>query len=377
LAAAAVRAHSRASGVQMASLELLWRLIDGTSDVHHEYNELINNAGGEELAQAAINAFPGNGMVQADACLLLMSMVRHMASDELVAESAMLEIVRALMLGEGVEERCSDKRGRIEYVTDCIVKAGGVALAKALLRLHSGGAAVQHAGFQLLRSLINGAPEAQQEERRAAIACADGVELAEAAMRAHEANAAVQADCCALLIDLSIGPELRKNHVMKTDVVELAMAAMRAHAEDANMQSSACLLLTQLTQGSERRAAAVAGFGAVELASAALRAHPRHGGVQAHGCRLLTDLGARSRDRAAEVAASGGRQLAMMAMRAHMGNRLVQEAAAFLMASMNDAGGAMVSGPQRTVGAPPTAAEGIARMTPARYDIDQDGRLIH
>merc|ERR1719188_2392269 len=97
--------------------------------------------------------------------MLLLSLLRHLAGDEEVVRSLFQELLNAIMCGEGLAERCSEKRGRLEFITERLANAGAVELTKAIVRLHAECTDVQRLSFEFLNTLVEGVQEARREER--------------------------------------------------------------------------------------------------------------------------------------------------------------------------------------------------------------------
>lgn len=332
----------------------------------------IQEAGHAVLrCQAELLAAAG-GMEDAQALTLLMVVLRlTVAAAPTEAEAALRDLVTALESGDGPRERCSDKRRRVEHAAVCIAAEGGVDVVRAAMRAHPAIPGVQVAACQVLRDLVDSAPEDLQAQSLAAVAGDDGVDLVAMAMRAHPASQEVQAESALMLLSVACGSETLAALVARSGAAELALEALRRHEEAAEVQSAGCALLAQLAAGGSR-AAVLAHGGATALAAAALRGHCGHAGTQQHGCELLANLSAGSATHAAEVAAVGARQLAAAAMRAHIGSQPIQQAAGRLLAGIA-VGAVRCWAPTCRPGLlPPTGS----LRTPERYDTDQAGRLL-
>uniref|UniRef100_A0A7S4V1K5 LRRK2 ARM repeat domain-containing protein n=1 Tax=Alexandrium monilatum TaxID=311494 RepID=A0A7S4V1K5_9DINO len=373
--AAALRAHKEVGAVQHYGCQLLWRLMDGASEAVHERSLTVARVGGGELAAVAVREHAQNAAVQAEGCLLLMQIMRLTAGNERAAQAALQELVGALTSEEGPNERCSDKRSRVELVAQRIEEAGGAKLAKAIMRLHAENAGVQLVGCTFLLSIIQCAEELSQTKRRASVASGDGLQLTAAAMRTHRARASVQTACCNLLVELASGSEQDKASLARVGCIELVMVTVTAHAEDADLLSSSCSLLRLLTSGNDRRTTLVARGGCIDLVISALRAHAKHAGVQSAGCALLMNLAVKNKGRCDEITQKGGMQIAAMAIRSYTGNGPVQEAAGMLVATLQS-GGTPTGGWAQAQEKPAWMSGPREVRTSTFYDTRDDGRLL-
>lgn len=374
-AATALRAHKEAGAVQYYGCQLLWRLMEGTSEAVHERSLVVARAGGGELAAVAVRGHAQNGSVQAEGCLLLMHIMRHAAGNERAAQAALQELVGALMSEEGPNERCSDKRSRVELVAHEIDEGGGVKLTKAIMRLHAESAGIQLVGCNFLLSLIQCAEEALQAARRKSVASGDGLQLAAAAMKAHAAHPTVLAACSNLLVELAYGSEQDKASLARAGCIELVVEAMKENTQEAELQSASCSLLRLLTSGNDRRTSLVVRAGSLDLVVSALRAHAKHPGVQSAGCALLMNLVIKSQERCQEVVKKGGMVIASTAIRSYSGNGPVQEAAGMLVATLQS-GGTPTGGWSQTLDKPAWMSGPREVRTSTFYDTRDDGKLL-
>jgi len=371
----ALRAHKEVAAVQYYGCQLLWRLMEGASEAVHERSIAVARAGGGELAAVTAREHSRNGAVQAEGCLLLMSIMRHTAGNERAAQAALQELVQALQSEEGPNERCSDKRSRVELVAQRLEEGGGAKLAKAVMRMHSEHAGIQLVGCHFLLNLIQCAEAAVQAKRRGSVASGDGLQLAAAAMRTHAGHASVQTACCNLLVELASGSEQDKAALARAGYIELATEAMKAHSQDADLLSASCSLLRLLTSANDRRVSLVVRTGCIDVVVGALRAHAKHPGVQSAGCALLMNLTVKSQERCSEVIQKGGMQIAATAIRTYTGNGPVQEAAGMLVATLQS-GGTPTGGWAGALQKPAWMSGPREVRTSTFYDTRDDGRLL-
>ena len=217
--------------------------------------------------------------------------VAAVATDDAAAAAAACDQLRAMTLG------LDDGRPNAQFFPNpakvaLAAEAGGIEALLGALRAHAAAAAVQAAGFYVLRGFV-----ANDRGRSDAIRGGGGVALLLGAMRAHPQHARMQRWGCDLAVNLmDSGGAAASAELLEAGLAERAVAVVQAHAEShpevISAAADACVRLARAKNGGRD---ALAAAGALHVLRAAVAAVPvnflRLSTAQAALARLEEALG--------------------------------------------------------------------------------------